>query len=72
MEQSGWLGSFKVSSDESRIKLRVILKKMYQSIKLLISQVFVVYMSGVVAGSLGTSLSDSSTYLAGASGGVSR
>ena len=27
-------------------------------------------MSGVLAGSLGTSLTDSSTYLAGASGGV--
>ena len=33
-------------------------------------QVLVVYMSGVLAGSLGTSLTDSSTYLAGASGGV--
>ena len=33
-------------------------------------QVLTVYMSGVAAGSLGTSLTDSSTYLAGASGGV--
>ena len=33
-------------------------------------QVLTVYMSGVLAGSLGTSLTDSSTYLAGASGGV--
>merc|ERR1711902_169901 len=43
MEQTGYIGSFKV---------------------------LVVYMSGVLAGSLGTSLTDSSTYLAGASGGV--
>jgi len=33
-------------------------------------KVLVVYLAGVVAGSLGTSLSDPSTYLAGASGGV--
>lgn len=33
-------------------------------------KVLVVYMSGVMAGSLGTSLSDPATYLAGASGGV--
>jgi len=33
-------------------------------------KVLVVYMSGVLAGSLGTSLSDPATYLAGASGGV--
>ena len=33
-------------------------------------QVLTVYMSGVLAGSLGTSLTDSSTYLAGASAGV--
>ena len=33
-------------------------------------KVLVVYMSGVMAGSLGTSLSDPGTYLAGASGGV--
>merc|ERR1719445_820309 len=33
-------------------------------------KVLTVYMSGVAAGSLGTSLTDSSTYLAGASGGV--
>jgi len=33
-------------------------------------KVLIVYMSGVLAGSLGTSLSDPATYLAGASGGV--
>ena len=33
-------------------------------------RVAVVYMSGVVAGSLGTSLSDPHTFIAGASGGV--
>lgn len=33
-------------------------------------KVLVVYLSGVVAGSLGTSLSDPDTYIAGASGGV--
>jgi len=33
-------------------------------------KVLTVYMSGVLAGSLGTSLTDSSTYLAGASAGV--
>eukprot|EP00092_Neocalanus_flemingeri_P002773 GFUD01002970.1.p1 GENE.GFUD01002970.1~~GFUD01002970.1.p1 ORF type:complete len:434 (-),score=114.84 GFUD01002970.1:63-1364(-) len=33
-------------------------------------KVLLVYMSGVLAGSLGTSLSDPNTYLAGASGGV--
>merc|ERR1712112_398236 len=33
-------------------------------------KVLAVYMSGVLAGSLGTSLTDSSTYLAGASAGV--
>lgn len=33
-------------------------------------KVLLVYMSGVLAGSLGTSLSDPATYLAGASGGV--
>ena len=36
----------------------------------LLAQVLVVYMSGVMAGSLGTSLSDPGTFLAGASGGV--
>jgi len=33
-------------------------------------RVLVVYTSGVLAGALGTSLSDPTTYLAGASGGV--
>ena len=33
-------------------------------------RVMVVYMSGVLAGSLGTSLSDPNTFIAGASGGV--
>ncbi len=33
-------------------------------------RVALVYMSGVVAGSLGTSLSDPHTFIAGASGGV--
>ena len=33
-------------------------------------KVLAVYMSGVVAGSLGTTLSDPKTYIAGASGGV--
>jgi rhomboid-related protein 1/2/3 len=33
-------------------------------------RVLVVYMSGVLAGSLGTSLSDPNTFIAGASGGV--
>lgn len=33
-------------------------------------RVMIVYLSGVVAGSLGTSIMDPSTYLAGASGGV--
>jgi len=33
-------------------------------------KVLLVYMSGVLAGSLGTSLSDPATYIAGASGGV--
>ena len=35
-----------------------------------VPQVLTVYMSGVIAGSLGTSLSDPGTFLAGASGGV--
>jgi len=33
-------------------------------------RVSLVYLAGVVAGSLGTSISDPSVYLAGASGGV--
>ena len=34
-------------------------------------KVLLVYMAGVLAGSLGTSLSDPHTFIAGASGGVS-
>ena len=33
-------------------------------------KVLIVYLAGVLAGSLGTSLSDPDTYIAGASGGV--
>ena len=59
MEQSGVKGSFKV---KDCLTLHIINQNY-------LDQVLLVYMSGVLAGSLGTSLTDSSTYLAGASGG---
>ena len=63
MEQSGYTGSLKVS-------LRSVHSWQYFLFNIFLEQVLVVYMSGVLAGSLGTSLTDPDTYLAGASGGV--
>ena len=80
MEQAGWLGSLKVTTRAFKIREDITitekaptrafswLKARHYASWLL--QVLTVYMSGVAAGSLGTSLTDSSTYLAGASGGV--
>lgn len=63
MEQAGWLGSLKVTTHT--VSWSVVTRPHVSAV-----QVLTVYMSGVAAGSLGTSLTDSSTYLAGASGGV--